>query len=100
MKHTRDFLLWKYKAPDIDIKKLDYEFVSEFEFWFKSEKKCDHNTTIKYIACCKKIVLRCIRNGWLQRNPFMGFNMALREVDREEAIPFGSADQCTGYFFV
>jgi site-specific recombinase XerD len=83
LKHTRDFLLWKYKAPDIDIKKLDYEFVSEFEFWFKSEKKCDHNTTIKYIACCKKIVLRCIRNGWLQRNPFMGFNMALREVDRE-----------------
>jgi site-specific recombinase XerD len=83
LKHTRDFLLWKYKVPDIDIKKLDYEFVSEFEFWFKSEKKCDHNTTIKYIACCKKIVLRCIHNGWLQRNPFMGFNMALREVDRD-----------------
>jgi len=81
--HMRTYLQWKFKTADLDIRKLDYEFISEFEFWFKSVKGCDHNTTMKYLACCKKIVLRCIRNGWLLRDPFIGFNMALREVDRE-----------------
>jgi integrase len=82
-KHTRDFLLWKYQAPDLDIKDLNYEFVSDFEHWFKAVKNCNHNTTIKFIACCRKIILIAIRKGWLQRDPFLGFSMALREVERE-----------------
>jgi site-specific recombinase XerD len=83
LKHTRAFLQWKYKADDIDIRKLDYEFITELEFWYKSVQHVEHNTTMKYIACIKKMAIRALRNGWLQRDPFMGFNMALREVERE-----------------
>jgi len=81
-KHTQSFLKWKYKLPDIDIDKLNYEFIAEYEFWLKSVRKCGHNTTIKYLANFKKIVLRCLKNGWLQKDPFIGFNMAKREVER------------------
>jgi site-specific recombinase XerD len=83
LKHTRTFLQWKYKLDDIDIRKLDYEFITELEFWYKSVQHVEHNTTMKYIACVKKMAIRALRNGWLQRDPFMGFNMALREVERE-----------------
>ncbi|HXD79347.1 MAG TPA: site-specific integrase [Puia sp.] len=83
LKHTRSFLQWKFKADDIDIRKLDYEFITELEFWYKSVQHVEHNTTMKYIACVKKMAIRALRNGWLQRDPFMGFNMALREVERE-----------------
>ncbi len=38
---------------------------------------------MKYIACVKKMAIRALRNGWLQRDPFIGFNLALREVERE-----------------
>jgi integrase len=38
---------------------------------------------MKYITCVKKMAIRALRNGWLQRDPFLGFNMALREVERE-----------------
>ncbi|HEV2480824.1 MAG TPA: site-specific integrase [Puia sp.] len=82
LKHTRNFLQWKYKLVDIDIRKLDYEFITELEFWYKSVQQIDHNTTMKYIACVKKMAIRALRNGWLQRDPFTGFNMALREVER------------------
>lgn len=81
-KHTRSFLQWKYKVDDIDITKLDYEFITEYEFWLKGTRKCDHNSTIKYLSNFRKIVNRCIRNGWLQRDPFLGFKMTKREVDR------------------
>ncbi len=83
LNHTRAFLQWKYKLDDIDIRKLDYEFITELEFWYKSVQHCDHNTTMKYIACVKKMVIRALRSGWLQHDPFMGFNLALREVERE-----------------
>ena len=81
-KHTQSFLKWKYKIDDIEINKLNYEFISEYEFWLKSVRKCGHNTTMKYLANFKKIVLRCLKNGWLQKDPFLGFNMSKREVER------------------
>jgi len=78
--HTKSFMEWKYGVSDLDIKKLDYEFVSQYEFWLKSVRNCNHNTSIKYISNFRKIVNRCIRNGWLDRDPFVGFKMTKREV--------------------
>lgn len=80
--HTRSFLEWKYKISDIDISRLNYEFISEYEFWLKSVRKCDHNTTMKYLSNFRKIVKRCLLNSWLQKDPFMGFKMPKREVER------------------
>ncbi len=73
---------WKYKVSDIDINKLDYEFITEYEFWLKSVRNCDHNTSMKYLSNFRKIVNRCLLKGWLHRNPFLGFKMTKREVER------------------
>lgn len=81
-KHTLAFMQWKYNINDIDISKLNFEFISEYEFWLKSVRNCDHNSTMKYLGNFKKIINRCIRNGWLQRDPFIGFKMTKREVER------------------
>jgi site-specific recombinase XerD len=81
--HTRAFLRRKYRVDDIDIKKLNFEFAHDFEFWLKTDRKCAHNTTMKYIANLKKIVNGCIRKGWLPRDPFWGFKTTKQEVVRE-----------------
>ena len=83
LSHTISFLKWKFKTEDIDIQELNYEFVSEFEFWLKSVRNCSHNTAVKYISNVKKIVNICLKNGWLQRDPFLGYKMNKREVIRE-----------------
>jgi len=80
--HTRGFLQWKYKITDIDIRRLDFEFASEFEFWLKTVRRCNHNTTMKYIGNLKKIINICIKKGWLQKDPFLGFKMTKQEVER------------------
>jgi site-specific recombinase XerD len=87
-KHTFSFLRWKYNIADIDISRLNFEFISEYEFWLKSVRKCDHNTSMKYLSNFRKIVNRCIRNGWLQRDPFIGFKMTKREVERTALTGF------------
>ncbi len=81
--HTQAFIKWKYGKEDIEIRKLDYEFISDYQYWFKSVRKCSHNTTVKYLANTKKIVLDCVKKGWLQRDPFLNFKMVKKEIPRE-----------------
>ncbi|MEO5975956.1 MAG: site-specific integrase [Chryseolinea sp.] len=81
-RHTESFMLWKYKIKDINVKELKYEFIADYEFWLKSVRKCDHNTSMKYLSNFKKIVHICIKNGWLGRDPFVGFKLAKREIER------------------
>src|SRR5688500_1799395 len=81
-KHTQEFMKWKYKVDDMDIRKLNYQFMTNYEFWLKSVRKCDHNTSMKYLSNFKKIVNICIKSGWLDRDPFVGFKMTKREDER------------------
>ncbi len=81
--HTREYILWKYGQPDIEIKTLSFDFVSDMEFWFKSVRRCNHNSTIKYISNLRKIVTFCLKSGWIPKDPFFGFKMSKKEVVRE-----------------
>jgi site-specific recombinase XerD len=80
LRHTRSFIKWKYNHDDLEIHKLDYEFIAGYEFWFKSVRKCNHNTTMKYIRNFRKIINECIKRGWLTQDPFARFKMSIHEV--------------------
>lgn len=47
-----------------------------------NKHNCDHNTTVKYLANFRKIVKRCVQNGWLIRDPFLEFSRVKKEVER------------------
>lgn len=81
LKHTRSFIKWKYQQEDINIYSLNNEFVSELSFWFKTVRNCSHNTTIKYITNLKKVILICLNNGWLSKDPFASFSLSLKDKD-------------------
>jgi site-specific recombinase XerD len=81
-RHTQSFIRWKYKKDDMDIKEMKFEFIADYEFWLKTVRKCEHNTSVKYLSNFKKIVHICVNNGWLTHDPFVGFKMAKREIER------------------
>jgi site-specific recombinase XerD len=82
LKHTVDFLQWKYKVSDIDITKIDHSFVTEYEFYLRSVKKCANNTAVKYIKNFGKIIRICIANGWIDKSPFVNYKSKVKEVER------------------
>ena len=82
LKHTEDFLKWKYKVSDLDIRKIDHEFITGYEFYLKSVCNCCQNTTSKYIKNFGKIIRICLANGWLQKNPFINYKSKMVEVER------------------
>lgn len=82
LKHTKDFIYWKYKLDDYDIKKINHGFITEYEFYLRSQRNCTNNTTLKYIKNFGKIVRICIANSWIDRNPFANFKVKLKEIER------------------
>lgn len=78
--HTKAFIKYKYQSDDINILALDKDFIKDFYNWFRAEKKCCRNTTLKNIANMRKIVFDCVDRGWLVGDPFAGFDMSRDEV--------------------
>ena len=83
LKHTKDFLFWKYNITDINIEKIDHSFIMDYEFYLRSVRKCANNTAVKYIKNFHKIINQCLANGWLNKDPFANYKSKVKEVTRE-----------------
>ena len=81
LKHIEAFLKKKYHVKDIRITQLKYSFITDFEFYLRSEKNIDTNTNGKYIKNLKKILNECVAKEWLDKNPFASFKV--KHVDPE-----------------
>jgi site-specific recombinase XerD len=83
LSHTREFIKWKYNLEDLELRKLDYEFIKEYDYWLKTVRNCSQNTASKYLGNFKKIVLQCVKLGWIKKDPFSQFKLVKKEVFRE-----------------
>lgn len=82
LKHVINFLYWKYGVLDIDIRKIDHAFITDFEFYLRSIRKCNNNSAVKYVKNFGKIIRICISNNWLVKDPFVNYKSKFREVVR------------------
>ncbi|MBS7564522.1 site-specific integrase [Mucilaginibacter sp. Bleaf8] len=80
--YMASFIKWKYGSDDLELRELNYEFVSQFAYWLKSVRMCGHNSAMKYLKNFKKVVLECIKKDWLSQYPFVDFKTTLKEVIR------------------
>ncbi len=82
LKHTINFLEWKYKISDIEINKIDHAFITDYEFYLRTVRNCANNTAVKYIKNFSKIIKICLANNWIDRNPFANYKAKVKEVER------------------
>jgi len=67
---------------DIAVSQVNHVFVSEYDFYLRSVRKCNNNTTVKYIKNFKKIILICLASGYITANPFLNHKPKLKPVNR------------------
>jgi len=82
LKHTVEFLQWKYKISDIDIRKVNFDFITEYDFYLRSVRKCANNSAVKYLKNFGKIIRICLSNGWLVVDPFARYKNKIKKVER------------------
>jgi site-specific recombinase XerD len=75
-----DFIQWKFRSDDLPIKSLNFQFITDYEFYLKSVRSLQHNTVMGMIKKLKKIVRQCVANEWLDRDPFMSYRVKVRET--------------------
>ena len=83
LKHIKAYIFYKYGTSDLFLSQLNHEFVTGLEHYFKVVKKCNHNTSIKYIKNLRKIINLAYKNDWIRKDPFAGFTVKIKPVKRE-----------------
>lgn len=80
--HLIEFMKYKYKVNDLDIKQIDYLFITDFEFFLRTEKNIENNTTVRYLGNLKKVIRNAFANGWLEKDPFLRYKGKIRHVEK------------------
>jgi site-specific recombinase XerD len=76
------FIKWKYQKTDFPVRDLNFQFITDYEFYLKSVGGLQHNTAMGNIKKLKKIVRQCVANEWMDRDPFMNYKIKTHETHR------------------
>lgn len=76
--YVSEFLEYQYALNDIELHKLDYQFIKNFEIYLKTIKHCCHNTAMDYLNKIKKFLNQCI----VKNRMFTGFRMSVNETHK------------------
>lgn len=77
------FISKYYHREDLFLDELNFKFITDFEYFMKTEDKVKHNTALRYIRCLKKIIILALNNEWITRNPFINYKCQYTRVNRE-----------------
>jgi len=80
--HVKNYIEFQYKLTDINIKRLDYEFVINFDYYLRTERNINNNTTVKYVKTLRKIVKTALDKGWINKDPFNNYKVSKEKVIR------------------
>lgn len=82
-RYLQELIREKYNEDDLLLREINGEFVRNFEFFMKTDKKCAQNTVIRYMKCFKKVINQAIANEYIIRNPFAGIKFHEMPVNKE-----------------
>jgi len=81
--HVASFIKYQFGQDDLELDRIDFRFLSDYEHYFKIVKKCNHNSTMKYIKNLGKVIRLGLAEGYMTRNPFDKFKLTYKTVQRD-----------------
>lgn len=70
---VKSFIKWKYKSTDYPLKDLKQQFLTDFEYYLKTERKLGQATINKAIQRFRKPIRIAVAENYLDKDPFMLF---------------------------
>jgi integrase len=82
LNNVKKYLGHQYKLTDIDIKNIDYEFVTNFDYFLRTEGKVsDNNHAIRVVKTLQQIVATCLYKGWIDKDPFVSYKLKMEKKE-------------------
>src|SRR5690606_26146149 len=89
VKYLKEFLLKQFKKSDIYLTELDYQFITQFEYFLRTYEPTDHhkgmanNGVMKHLERFRKMVRLGVKLGWIEKNPFELYKLKMQKVERD-----------------
>lgn len=87
-KYLKLFLEARYKTSDINLSKINYKFIVDFEYFLRHFKPSDdpqpigNNGIMKHQQRLKKVLNLGVRMEWVRKNPFDAYELRFKKFDR------------------
>lgn len=94
-KYVYLFLLKKYKNADIFLSSLNYQFITEFEFFLRTCEPLDksnpiaNNGIMKHMERLRKMVTLAYKMEWISKDPFAQYKLRFKRKE----MSFLTADE-------
>lgn len=69
--HIAAFIKWKFKKSDYPLEELSLQFLDDFEYYLRTEKKQEQITINKTIQRLRTPIKQAISEGYLDKDPFV-----------------------------
>lgn len=80
--HVAEFIKSRYHRDDMAFRELTCDFIREFDFFLRIDKKCTHNTVWVYTMPLYRVAEIAVKNGLIRKNPFEDYEISMKENDR------------------
>ena len=87
-KYLKEFLTNRFPGGDIYLKQLNYEFISSFELYVRTNPihncdPCTQNGTMKHMERLKRVINWACKMDWLPKNPFDQYQLKFKRKERD-----------------
>lgn len=83
LSHLVEYIQYQYGKDDVLLSELNGQFVTDFDFYLKTVRKCQNNSSIKHLKNLKKVVRIALANDWIKKDPFFGIQFKHEETHVE-----------------
>ena len=63
------------------MEQVNYEYIDGLNIFMQTAHKCRTNGAINLLCCMKNFILFCLRNEWIEKNPFRNYKMKNKDKD-------------------
>ena len=75
-KYVKEFLLKQFSTSDVFLTRINYQFITDFEYFLRNRQPTDHQQTLnnngvmKHVERLRKMVKLARKLEWITKNPF------------------------------
>lgn len=82
LNNVKRYLMHQYKVTDIDVKDIDFQFVTDFDYFLRTEGKVSNNNhAIRVVKTLRQIIKTCLHKEWIDKDPFVCYKLKMEKKE-------------------
>ena len=75
LRYMTEYIQAQYRKDDLTLEQINYEYIDGLNIFIQTVHKCRTNGAINLLCCLKNFTLICLRNEWIEKDPFRNYKM-------------------------